>query len=89
MARYGGDEIIIFFQNFTDHDKVYQRVEAIRNEIAQTIISYDDATISTTVSIGVYIKHDVYMTLNDVIKKADEIMYLSKNSGKNRVTIGG
>ncbi len=89
VARYGGDEIIIFFQNFTDHEKVYQRVEAIRNEIAQTAVSYDDTSISITVSIGVYIKQDEYMTLNDVIKKADEIMYLSKNSGKNRVTIGG
>jgi two-component system, cell cycle response regulator len=89
VARYGGDEIIIFFQNFTDHDKVFERVEAIRNEIAQTPITYDDTSITITVSIGVYIKHDLYMTLNDVIKKADEIMYLSKNSGKNRVTIGG
>ncbi|MDF2906156.1 MAG: diguanylate cyclase with sensor [Herbinix sp.] len=89
VARYGGDEIIIFFQNFTDHDKVFQRVEAIRNEVAQTVITYDETSISITVSIGVYIKQDEYMTLNDVIKKADEIMYLSKNSGKNRVTIGG
>ncbi len=89
VARYGGDEIIMFFQNFTDREKVYQRIEAIRKEIEQTIITYDKDAISVTVSIGVYIKHDEYMTLNDVIKKADEIMYLSKNSGKNRVTIGG
>jgi diguanylate cyclase (GGDEF)-like protein len=89
VARYGGDEIIMFFQNFTDREKVYQRIEGIRKEIEQTMITNDNDAISITVSIGVYIKHDVYMTLNDVIKKADEIMYLSKNSGKNRVTIGG
>lgn len=89
VARYGGDEIIVFFQNFVDHDKVFHRVEEIRKEVAQTVISYDEASISITVSIGVYIKQNDYMTLTDVIKKADEIMYLSKNSGKNRVTIGG
>jgi diguanylate cyclase (GGDEF)-like protein len=89
VARYGGDEIIMFIQNFTDREKVYHRIEALRKEIEQTAITYDKDTISITVSIGVYIKQDEYMTLNDVIKKADEIMYLSKHSGKNRVTIGG
>ncbi|MBP1756130.1 MAG: diguanylate cyclase with sensor [Firmicutes bacterium] len=89
VARYGGDEIIMFIQNFTDREKVYHRIESLRKEIEQTVITYDKDAISITVSIGVYIKQDEYMTLNDVIKKADEIMYLSKHSGKNRVTIGG
>lgn len=88
VARYGGDEIIIFLQNLTDRDKVRQRMEAIREEIERTVITYDDTSISITASIGVYIKYNEILTLNEVIKKADEIMYLSKNSGKNRVSIG-
>jgi two-component system cell cycle response regulator len=88
VARYGGDEIIIFLQNLTDRDKVRHRMEAIREEIERTVITYDDTSISITASIGVYIKHNELLTLNEVIKKADEIMYMSKNSGKNRVSIG-
>ncbi len=88
VARYGGDEIIIYFNNFTDDDAIFQRLESIRMEIEHTMVTYDDCSISVTVSIGVFIKKDKNMTLNDVIKKADDIMYLSKNGGKNRVTIG-
>lgn len=88
VARYGGDEIIIFMHNFYDPEKVMNRVEIIRREIAKAVISNEDITLSVTASFGVYIKHDELLTLDEVIKKADEIMYLSKNSGKNKVTIG-
>ena len=88
VARYGGDEIIVFVQNFTDRERLQQRIERIREEIAQTVITNEGISISTTASFGVYIKQDEVLSLDEVIKKADEIMYLSKNSGKNKVTIG-
>ena len=88
VARYGGDEIIIFLQNMTDRDKVRQRMEEIRGAIERSVITYDTVSISVTVSIGVYIKHNEMLTLNEVIKKADDIMYQSKNGGKNKVSVG-
>lgn len=88
VARYGGDEIIIFMQNFTDKNKVAKRIEAMRVEIERTVISNEDISFSVTASFGVYIKENDNLTLDEVIKKADEIMYLSKNEGKNKVTIG-
>lgn len=88
VARYGGDEIIIFLQNFTDREKVEQRVELMRDDIEKLVITSEEVSLSITASFGVYIKHDEILSLDEVIKKADEIMYLSKNSGKNRVTIG-
>lgn len=88
VARYGGDEIIVFIQTFTDADKLRQRIEKIREEIATTEVTHEGISISTTASFGVYIKQDELLSLDDVIKKADEIMYLSKHTGKNKVTIG-
>ncbi len=88
VARYGGDEIILFLQNMTDREKVRQRMEKIREDIEHTVVSYDGVSISVTVSIGVYIKYNETLTLEEVIKKADEIMYLSKNGGKNKVSVG-
>ncbi len=87
VARYGGDEIIAFVQTFTNREKLEQRIERIREEIEHTIITNEGISISTTASFGVYIKQDEILSLDDVIKKADEIMYLSKHSGKNKVTI--
>ncbi len=87
VARYGGDEIIAFIQSFTNREKLQQRIECIREEIESTVITNEGVSISTTASFGVYIKQNEVLSLDEVIKKADEIMYLSKHSGKNKVTI--
>jgi diguanylate cyclase (GGDEF)-like protein len=63
-------------------------VEQIRDEIANTVITSDEVSLNITASFGVYVKHDTILSLDEVIKKADEIMYASKYSGKNKVTIG-
>lgn len=42
--------------------------------------------INITVSIGLAQKTDLYRTGYDVIKKADEALYKSKNSGRNCIT---
>lgn len=87
VARYGGDEIIVFIQSFTNKEKLQQRIEQIRKEIEETVITHEGVSISITASFGVYIKQDEVLSLDEVIRRADEIMYLSKNSGKNKVTI--
>ena len=87
VARYGGDEIIIFFNNFTVRDKVIQRVELMREEIERTIITSEGISSSVTVSFGVYSKSDESLSLEEVIKKADDNLYLSKKRGKNKITI--
>ena len=87
VARYGGDEIIVFMQTLTDQERLRQRVEKIREEIESTVITNEGVSISTTASFGAYIKQNELLSLDEVIKKADEIMYLSKRNGKNKVTI--
>lgn len=88
VARYGGDEIIIFISNFTNKEKVRQRVELIRSEIEQAVIDMEGVSFSVTASIGVYCKNNETLSLDEVIKKADDIMYQSKKSGKNKVLVG-
>ena len=88
VARYGGDEIILFLFNFTDREKVQQRIELIRKEVESSVITNEDVSLNITASFGVFIKQNVLLSLDEVIKKADEIMYVSKNGGKNKVSIG-
>ncbi len=87
VARYGGEEIIIFFYNFTDKTKVSQRVEAIREEIEKTVIQDEHISSSVTASFGVYIKINEAISLDEVIKKADHNLYVCKRTGKNKVTL--
>lgn len=87
VARYGGDEIIIYLYNFVDKDKVTERVEAMRAEIEHTVIINEGVSVQATASFGVFIKKDKRMTLEEVIQKADEVLYTSKKGGKNRVSV--
>ncbi len=87
VARYGGEEIIIFFYNFTDKAKVSQRVEAIREEIEKTVIQDEHTSSSVTASFGVYVKVNESLSLDEVIKKADHNLYVCKRTGKNKVTL--
>ena len=86
-ARYGGEEIIIFLHHLADRDKVSQLVESIREEIENTMIEGEGITSSVTASFGVYCKCDEPISLEEVIKRADSNLYISKREGKNRVTI--
>ena len=87
VARYGGEEIIIFFHNFVEKEKVSQRVEKIRKDIEEEIIQSDGISASVTASFGVYINNEEHVSLEDGIRKADYNLYLSKRSGKNKVTL--
>ena len=87
VARYGGEEIIIFFNHFIDKEKLWQRVDSMRKEIQDTIIEGEGSSASVTASFGVYVKANEMLSLNEVIKKADENLYLCKRTGKNKVTI--
>lgn len=87
VARYGGEEIIIFFSQFTDEELLYSRLENIRRKIQETLIPGDGFTSSVTASFGCYIKQNQYLALEDAIKQADCNLYLSKRNGKNQVII--
>ncbi len=87
VARYGGEEIIIFSNEFTEKEKVYQAVEKIRQEVEKTIFEEKEIKASITASFGIYIKCEEKIPLEEAIKRADYNLYLSKRNGKNRVTV--
>lgn len=83
-CRWGGEEFLMIMQ--CDHDAVLI-AEKIRQEIEQTTVLYNDTDIHVTVSIGVCIADNLSTeTIHDIINRADEYMYYSKQNGKNRVT---
>ncbi len=87
VARYGGEEIIIFFNNFTNKDKIAARVEQLRLKIQNTLIPGDDFESSVTASFGIYVKSDESLSLDSVIKRADDNLYICKRTGKNKYVL--
>lgn len=87
VARYGGEEIIIFFNQFTDEKLLHCRLENIRLKIQDTSIPGDGFTSSVTASFGCYIKQNQHLTIDHAIKEADRSLYICKHNGKNQVII--
>jgi diguanylate cyclase (GGDEF)-like protein len=86
VCRYGGEEFVILMPNATLHD-AYERAEAWRRDYSARVIQYDDKRLSISFSAGVasYPLHGV--SGEAILYAADHALYLSKNDGRNRVTL--
>ena len=86
FARYGGDEFIVLLP-----ETASTAAETVANRIRQLVeaswLSTDEQPVCTTVSIGVASYPEHGRDLPTVMERADEALYASKSSGKNRVTV--
>ena len=87
LARYGGEEFIMLLHN-TDLNAVSKLAERIRQKVEHFDFSFEGTYIPTTLSIGVCCRNGKnIISLNDVIKEADDALYRAKHNGRNRVEI--
>ncbi|KAA8670510.1 diguanylate cyclase [Clostridium sp. MT-14] len=88
VARYGGEEIIIYMYDIKEMLDVYNRMSSIRKSIEREPVEYNGKLCFVTVSIGISIsdnKDENIENVENVIRKADMNLYKAKNSGKNKV----
>jgi len=84
IGRYGGEEFSIVLAE-TDRAQANFAAERIRQGIATAIIKAYDEELKVTVSIGVSSFPDSAENIQDLIEKADQALYLAKETGKNKV----
>jgi len=94
FARYGGEEFIILMPE-TISEAAFFVSERTRELIAASPVESGDKRITTTISLGIsaYEKEGLEEAgadgegLVQLIQQADEALYESKNSGRNRTTL--
>lgn len=85
-ARYGGDEFVIMF-NEASKEEAATAVERIVTGMATTPFEFEGAMLSSTLSAGLAGYPEDGDDVNAAMTNADEAMYVSKRTGKNRMTL--
>ena len=86
LARYGGDEFAVILPH-TDLQGATRVAERMLGRVSSlTIPTDEEGAIQCSVSIGIAEFRREDAVANDLVRRADERLYLSKRQGKNRYT---
>jgi diguanylate cyclase (GGDEF)-like protein len=86
LARYGGEEFAVILQE-TEMEAARAVAEKLRRDVETGAVFPDgrNGEVRATVSIGLAFYPTDAATEAELVSKADEALYRSKRSGKNRV----
>ena len=82
LYRVGGEEFIIICKNTIKSDAIII-AEKIRKKVEESLNIIENKTITISIGVTEVISDD---DENSIYKRVDDNLYMSKNSGKNRVT---
>jgi diguanylate cyclase (GGDEF)-like protein len=85
VGRYGGEEFIILLPG-TVLDAAVTFAERVRQAIEERTFTFDGGSLKRTVSLGVAAwPHPRVTDCDELLKSADDALYVAKQSGRNRV----
>ena len=86
VGRYGGEEFVVMLAEGSEANHLHL-LELFRATIENGSVCYGKQSIKMTISIGAYtVRDDFNISYEGIIKKSDELLYVSKSSGKNKIT---
>ncbi|EGI73628.1 diguanylate cyclase/phosphodiesterase [Pseudoalteromonas distincta] len=83
VARLGGDEFTLILEGVNSPDEASKIAEAVKSSLMQSI-KIKKETVYVTASIGLTFFPADGLTVEELVRRADQAMYLSKNKGRNR-----
>ncbi len=86
ISRWGGEEFLALYRYDGDSAAVISLFEQLRKDIESNKISYEEAEIPITITIGLTFVTEE-KEVKEWIKDADALLYLGKKNGRNRVMV--
>ncbi len=84
VFRYGGEEFCMLLPD-TDPEEAAELMESYRQRVEALIVEHDGKQMSVTVSIGISCAPKDTRDEKQLFEKADECLYVAKDSGRNQV----
>ena len=85
-GRWGGEEFVGVVRNI-DADNLEALGNRMRVLVNQSFLMHDEARLGVSISLGATVAHRDD-TAESLIKRADTLLYRSKQEGRNRLTLG-
>jgi diguanylate cyclase (GGDEF)-like protein len=85
LGRYGGDEFVIALPG-CDLEDTYQKEKCLRDSVEQLRFSAGADFFGVTISVGAATCGPEKLELEELLQKADQALYISKQAGKNIVS---
>ncbi|WP_243122136.1 sensor domain-containing diguanylate cyclase [Clostridium thermarum] len=85
VARYGGEELVIYLDRVETFSAVYEKIEEIRRKISLKDIEYGGQTKRNTASFGISFYPEDGKNLEEILGCADDMLYKAKEMGRNIV----
>jgi len=86
FSRFGGEEFVAVLTG-TNEQNMYVIADTMRSIVENTGIRSQDKALKVTISIGATMAR-IDDSLESIMKRADDLLYVSKESGRNQVTTG-
>ena len=88
LFRYGGEEFVIIFEDESP-SAAEAMVTAIRNTLEGHPVHINGQKLTVTVSVGISALQPADMDFDSWFKRVDHYLYLSKEGGRDRITVEG
>jgi diguanylate cyclase (GGDEF)-like protein len=88
VCRYGGEEFAILLPE-TGLARAREAANQVFQSITGTGMQTPSGEVMVTISVGIAVINETCDTLEQLLKRADQALYLAKAEGRNRVRVWG
>jgi diguanylate cyclase (GGDEF)-like protein len=87
-SRFGGEEFTVLLPH-TDENTAWAVAERLRTSVMEMYVPWKVPLPQVTISLGIYCfdQGNINIDSAEIIRRADEALYLSKEHGRNRSTL--
>jgi diguanylate cyclase (GGDEF)-like protein len=83
-VRWGGEEFLLVYRK--DEQTALADLRALQEKLGRYVFTYEEYTFSVTMTFGL-VEYSEGEKMDDLVKRADDLLYVGKEGGRNRIVV--